>query len=98
MTEQSESKRETPSLRLTKDPSDRQGQTHWNGNYGKFLGQRLRTQAMEPSRSTTLDQTSLAKLGELLLRCTGIIGTKTNLCTKQCDELVVLSGTDGDAS
>lgn len=97
MTEQSESKKDTPSLKLTEDLSNGQGQIIWNGNYGKYWVQVFRTQAMARSKSTTLDRTSLARLGELLLKCTGCIGTKTKPSQRRCDECVVLTGVDGDA-
>jgi len=98
MTEPNESRREIPSLKLTEDQSDGQGQIRWNGNYGKYWAQHFRTQAMAHSKSTTLDPTLLAKAGELLLKCMETIGTETKPCTRRCDELVRLSGVDGDVS
>jgi hypothetical protein len=82
----------------SKDGLEEQGPTAWNGNYNKFLVQPLFLPETDPSRSITLDRISLIKLGNLLLKCTVIIGTKTSRCTKRCNELVVLSGVDGESS
>lgn len=97
MTPENESKNVTPSIKLTEDRGEGQGQTRWNGNYGKYLAQHLRTQGMARSRSTTLDPISLVKIGNLLLKCTAIIGTETKLSKRRCDECIVLTGVDGDA-
>jgi hypothetical protein len=96
MTEQNGSKKEMPSLMLTKDQSNGQGQIKWNGSYGKFLAHRLLTQAMDPIRSTTLDPISLAKLGSLLLKSTEIIGIEMSQSKKQCKESVDLKDKDGE--
>lgn len=92
-----DSKNEMLSVKLTEDPSEGQGRIIWNGNYGKYWAHHFRTQVMARSRSTTLDPTSLIKLGELLLKCTGYTGTEKNPSPKRCGECVVLIGVDGDA-
>jgi len=96
MTPQNASKKEMPSLKLTEDPSDGQGQIKWNGNYGKFLAHRLLTQAMDPIRSTTLDPISLAKLGNLLLKCMETTGTKMKQSKKLCTESTDSTDKDGE--
>jgi len=96
MTEQNASRKNVPSLKLTEDPSDGQGQIVWNGNYGKYWAQVFRTQAMGLSRSTTSSLTSLAKLGKLLLKYTEITGTKMNPSIKQSEELVDSNEMDGE--
>ena len=96
MTEQNDSRKREPSLRLTEDPSEGQGRIQWNGNYGKYLAQRLNTLAMDRSRSTTSNQISLIELVRLLSKSMETTGTGMNRSAKQCQECKDLIGMDGE--
>lgn len=86
----------TPSLTLKENLSEDQSQTHWSGNYGKFLVQLLNMQAMDLSRSTISSPTLLVRLANLLSKSMEIIGTKTNPSKKPCGESIDLKDTDGE--